>query len=123
MNTWKDFISALIKIELLRLIKDEAIEEWGEDIPKSLIFSKLGKGIVEKIDDFLPSEQDYVFSIIEHGMQAKNKEISTLVATCLLEALYTRASHDAMLLEHIHKQLGELSKQYLLDWCSWSQQA
>jgi hypothetical protein len=120
MNTWEDFVCDLTKIELLRIIKNEAIKDWGEDIPKSLIFSKLGKGVVDKIDDFSPSERGYVFVTIENGMQTMNEDLKTLVATGLLESLYTRASSDVALWERVHNQLGELSKQYLLDWCAWS---
>jgi len=121
MNTWEDFVSDLTKIELLCTIKDEAIKEWGLDMPKSLIFSKFGKGIVEKLDDLSPNERDYVFGAIENGMQAKNEQLKTLVATSLLESLYMRASSDDMLWDRICKQLGKQSKQYLLDWCTWSQ--
>lgn len=119
MDTWEDFISDLAKIDLLKLVKDEAIDEWGGSIPKSLIFSKFGKGIADNFDGFSAAERDKIFNAIECAMQLKQDDLKTLVATGLLESLYMRASRDAMLWEQVHEKLGEKSRQYLLDWGSW----
>lgn len=121
MDTWKDFVSDLTRVELLRLAKDEAVEEWGVDIPKTLLFAKLGKAIAEKFDDFSLDERTFVFNVIELGMKTKSDDLKALIATGLLETLYTRASRDAVLWEHVDGQLGYISKQYLLDWGSWRQ--
>jgi hypothetical protein len=120
MNTWDDFIFDLTKIDSLRLVKDEAFEEWGVDIPATLLFAKFGKGIVEKWERFSLSERSYIFNVIELGMQTKDDHLKALIATGLLESLYTGASHDSVLWEHMYGQLGEVSRQYLLDWGSWS---
>jgi hypothetical protein len=120
MDTWEDFISDVTRIELLKQVKNEAIEEWGSDIPKSLIFSKLGKGISDNFDNFLSSDRDHIFNIIEQGMRSENDNLKTLIATGLLESLYLRASRNVMLGERVHEMLGEKSRQYLLDWGAWS---
>lgn len=120
MDTWEDFISDVTRIELLKKVKNEAIEEWGSDIPKSLIFSKLGKGISDNFDNFLSSDRDHIFNIIEQGMRSENDNLKTLIATGLLESLYLRASRNVMLGERVHEMLGEKSRQYLLDWGAWS---
>lgn len=120
MDTWEDFISDVTRIELLKQVKNEAIEEWGSDIPKSLIFSKLGKGISDNFDNFLSSDRDHILNIIEQGMRSENDNLKTLIATGLLESLYLRASSNVMLGERVHEMLGEKSRQYLLDWGAWS---
>lgn len=120
MDTWEDFISDVTRIELLKQVKNEAIEEWGSDIPKSLIFSKLGKGISDNFDNFLSRDRDHIFNIIEQGMRSENDNLKTLIATGLLESLYLRASRNVMLGERVHEMLGEKSRQYLLDWGAWS---
>lgn len=121
MDTWKDFISDLGKIELLRLAREEAVEEWGVDIPKTLLFSKLGKAIAEKFDDFSLDERVFVFNTIELSMKTASDDLRALIATGLLESMYTRASRDTALWEHICGLLGDVTKQYLHDWGSWSQ--
>lgn len=118
MDTWGDFISVLTEVELLKLVKDEAIEEWGRDIPKSLMFSRFGKGIANNFDRFLPDDRDHIFNVIERGMGAKQDDLKTLVATGLLEALYMQSSRDVMLWERVHEKLREKSRQYLIDWGS-----
>lgn len=120
MDTWEDFISDVTRIELLKQVKNEAIEEWGSDIPKSLIFSKLGKGTSDNFDNFLSIDRDHIFNIIEQGMRSENDNLKTLIATGLLESLYLRASRNVMLGERVHEMLGEKSRQYLLDWGAWS---
>jgi hypothetical protein len=45
MNTWKNFISDLGKIELLRLARKEAVDEWGVDIPKTLRYTSPNTGM------------------------------------------------------------------------------
>lgn len=121
MNTWKDFITALTGVELIRLAKEKAVEEWGEDIPRTLLFSKLGKAIAEKFDEFSLDERVLVFNIIELGMKTKTDDLKALIATGLLESLCTRASHDTVLWKKVDEQLGDTSRQYLLDWKLWHQ--
>ncbi|AXE96286.1 hypothetical protein SB778_31730 [Paraburkholderia sp. SIMBA_050] len=121
MNTWNEFVSDLTEVEPLRLAKDEAVEEWGVDIPRTLLFSRLGKAIAENFDRFSFDERIFVFNLVELGMKTKNDELKTLVATGLLESLYTRASRDPVLWGRLDGQLGNISKQYLLDWGTWRQ--
>jgi hypothetical protein len=115
MDAWEDFILDITKVEVIRQVKDEALDEWGGDIPRSLIFSKFGKGISDNFDNLSPSDRDHIFSIIERGMQFKQNDLKALVATGLLESLYMRASRDVMLWERVYEKLGEKSRQYLLE--------
>jgi hypothetical protein len=63
----------------------------------------------------------FIFKVIELGMNTKNDELRTLIATGLLESMYTRAFRDAVLWRRMDGQLGDVSNQHLLDWAAWRQ--
>ncbi|MDN7430082.1 MULTISPECIES: hypothetical protein [unclassified Burkholderia] len=121
MNTWKDFVADLTKIESLRLARDEAIEDWGVDIPTTLLFGKLGKSVAARFDEYSPEDRTYIFETIERGMTAENVDLKTFVATGLLEALYAQAHRDGALLSRMEVQFGDVSRAYLKDWANWHQ--
>ncbi|GAB6852973.1 hypothetical protein [Paraburkholderia kururiensis] len=121
MDTWEDFVADLTRVEFLRLAREEAVEDWGPDIPTTLLFGKLGKSVAERFDEFSPEDRAHIFNIIELGMTAGNTDLKTFVATGLLESLYARASRDGVLLTRVEVQLGEASRAYLRDWGEWHQ--
>ncbi|WP_175817701.1 hypothetical protein [Burkholderia diffusa] len=112
MNAWKDFVADLMKIESLRLARDEAVEDWGEDIPTTLLFGNLGKSVAERFDEYSPEDRAYIFDTIERGMRAENVDLKTFVATGLLESLYAQAHRDGALLTRMEMQLGDVSRAY-----------
>ena len=116
---WKDFIAHLTKIDSLRLARDEAIGDWGEGIPTTLLFASMGKKVAEYFDEFSLDDRLYIFNVIEDGMKTNNDALKTFVATGLLEALFSRASGDVLLWERIDVQLGEVSRNYLIAWKEW----
>ncbi|KWZ42669.1 hypothetical protein WS72_07160 [Burkholderia savannae] len=121
MDTWKDFVAALTKIESLRLARDEAVEDWGVDIPTTLLFGKLGKSIAERFDEYSPEDRTCIFDTIERGMRAEDVDLKTFVATGLLESLYAQAHKDGALLMRMDVQFGDVSRAYLKDWGMWYQ--
>lgn len=121
MYTCKDFVAALTKIESLRLARDEAVEDWGEEIPTTLLFGKLGKSVAARFDEYSTEDRTYIFDIIEQGMRAENVDLKTFVATGLLESLYAQANRDGALLMRMEAQLGNVSRAYLKDWAMWHQ--
>lgn len=119
METWEDFIVHLTRVDFLRLARDEAIEDWGSDIPTTLLFASMGKKIVEHFDKCSTDDLLYIFDVIEGGMRENNDVLKTYVATGLLEALFSRAGNDILLWERIDAQLGEASRNYLIAWRDW----
>jgi len=121
MENWNGFITNLTQVELLKLARDDAISDWGEDIKITVLFASIGRKIAEEFDEYLPDELVYIFNIIESAMSASDIGLKTLVATGLLEALYSKAASDAILWKRIENQLGEASRKYLIEWGSWSE--
>lgn len=119
MNVHEEFLSDLMMVKSLRVVGDNAIDEWGEDIPATLLFAALGRGVVKQFDNFSNEERIHVFDVIERGMRSGNIDLNTYVATGLLESLYVQASGDAALRERIDVQLGEVSRKYLREWEEW----
>ncbi|WP_163012992.1 hypothetical protein [Burkholderia stabilis] len=121
MSTWKYFVIDLMKIESLRSARDEAVEDWGEDIPTTLLFGKLGKRVAERFDGYSLEDRTYIFDTIERGMRSESVDLKAFVATGLLESLYTQARGDNALLTRMEVQLGSTSRAYLRDWGMWHQ--
>ena len=116
MDTCKSFIDGLARINFLKLARDDALKEWGEDIPTTLLFAKIGKSIAEKFDEFLPDERTYIFDAIEIGMRENSISLKTFIATGLLEAVFSRSSTDLVLWRKIDSHLGQTSRGYLTEW-------
>lgn len=116
MDTWKDFIAILMQIDFLKLARDEAIKEWGLDIPATLLFSILGKAIAEKFDELSLDDRNFIFDTVETGMGTSDTALKTFIATGTLEALFSKASSDTALWNRIDAQLGDVSRNYLIEW-------
>lgn len=121
MIAWKDFVADSMKIESIRLARDEAVEDWGEDIPPTLLFGKLGKRVAERFDEYSLEDRTYIFDTIERGMRSESVDLKTFFATGLLESPYTQARGHYALLARMDVQLGSTSRAYLRDWGMWHQ--
>lgn len=111
MSTWQEFVTALI-----RSASDEAIAQWGEDIPTTVLFGKLGKGIADHIEEIGPEAMANIFQVIENGMRSNDADLKEFVATGLLEALYLHAFGDHGLWGRVETYLGPLSGTYIAEW-------
>lgn len=116
MQNKEIFICNLIQINRLMRGRDKALEMWGDDIPSTVLFSYLGKDIIENFDAFSEEQKIYIFNIIEKGMSSNNEELVASVATGLLEAAYSKSKQINFSWKKIELFLGEKSKKYLLDW-------
>ncbi|BCZ84339.1 hypothetical protein PTKU64_80140 [Paraburkholderia terrae] len=121
MENLQNFIIKLTKTEILKAAKEDAIADWGDDIPITILLANIGKKIADHFEKFPADERIYIFSIIESAMIASDIDLKTPVATGLLEALYLRASSDAVRLKEIEQQLGNASREYLVEWRRWSE--
>jgi hypothetical protein len=116
MDTCEDFVADLVRINFLRIAKEEAIKEWDADIPTTLLFATFGKVIAERFDEFLLKERFFVFDRVEAGMRSSDTMLKTLIATGLLEALFSQCTSDIDLWKRIDAQLGDASRDYLIEW-------
>jgi hypothetical protein len=115
-ETQKNFIEILTRIETIHRAKVEAVQYWGEDIPITVLFGELGRAVVKNFDTLSSEKQDYIFRVIEQGMNSPNDTLSTAVATGLLEAISGQISKSYELAKRIDAKLGETSKRYLTNW-------
>lgn len=120
MDTWKNFVENLTRVEAIRKAKEQAIQEWGDDIPTTLLFAKLGRAVADVFDVLSCEERVFVFELIERGMGAAEGPLREFMATGLLEGLNAQASGTPELARQIDAQLGEASRQYLIEWRKWT---
>lgn len=111
-----DFVADLTQIEFLRTARNEALEEWGGDVPPTLLFSAFGRCIAERFEDFAPQDRVHIFGLVEAGVMSSDTSLKTLVATGLLEALFSHGSSNDCIWPQIDAQLGAASKDYLAAW-------
>jgi hypothetical protein len=121
MDIRKSFVDDLAKIPLIKLKIDEATQMWGEDVPLTVLFANIGKGIAHHFDLLSVDEKRHVFETIEKGLDCEETVLSTAIATGLLEALFLSASPNPQLWKQIDDQLGINSKTYLVAWRKWQE--
>jgi hypothetical protein len=119
MEAWKKFVLDLTRVKAIQQAEEKAIEEWGDDIPTTLLFAKLGKAIIANFDGLSEEDRIYAFDVIEQGIKSSDTILSTAVATGLLEAVSGQISKDSDLEKKVNTKLGEISKKYLTDWENW----
>ncbi len=105
-----DLIVELTKLEFIKQAKVQTVEEWGEDIPATLLFARLGGAIATKLGELSAEEKSCVFRLIEEGMRSEDGNLKALVATGLLESLSSRVAVDRHMEGLLDSQLGEESK-------------
>lgn len=115
MSTWQEFVTELTRFDVLSSARRQALEEWGEDIPTTVLFGKLGKAIAEHFDELNPDARTHIFQVIESGLITSDGALKAFVATGLLEALYLRASSGPGRWNLISDYLGPLSAAYLAE--------
>jgi hypothetical protein len=119
MRNLETYLSEISPNAFFSRAKNEAIEEWGEDIPMTLLFAKFGRSIANEFSKMSSKDRLSIFSIIEIGMTDGDEALKTLLATGLLEGLYGQISKDHDLTVAVINHLGGASKDYLVKWMSW----
>lgn len=113
MNSLNSFVSHLSKIQCIANAKKVAIEEWGEDIPDTLLLSLLGKAIAGNFTDLENDERRLIFDHIEWAMSSGDEYLPTLVATGMLEAIDGYCIEDPALKNSIYAYFGVKARAYL----------
>ncbi|WP_156173964.1 DUF7674 family protein [Cupriavidus basilensis] len=116
MRTWQEFVAELAQCNVLSSARRLAFEEWGEDIPTTVLFGKLGKALADHVDELDLETRTHIFQIIESGLASSNVALKELVATGLLEAFYLRVSGVSGHWNRTRDYLGPLSTAYLVEW-------
>lgn len=116
MNTWQEFVTELARCDVLSSARRLALEEWGEDIPTTVLFGKLGKALADHVEELDLETRAHIFQVIEGGLASNDATLKAFVATGLLEALYLRASGVPGHWNRIRDYLGPLSTAYLVEW-------
>ncbi|RIJ87118.1 hypothetical protein RSP822_06905 [Ralstonia solanacearum] len=73
-----DLIVELTKLEFIKQAKVQTVEEWGEDIPATLLFARLGGAIATKLGELSAEEKSCVFRLIEEGMRSEDGNLKAL---------------------------------------------
>ncbi|NQE51500.1 hypothetical protein [Herbaspirillum rubrisubalbicans] len=119
MKNLKNYLDEMCQIDFFLRTKNEAVEEWGEDIPMTLLFANFGKAIAREFSQMPPNERVSVFNAIEIGMLNGDEALKAVLAAGLLEALYGQIHDDKGLTEEVMNCLNDVSKDHLLKWISW----
>ncbi|UAY94274.1 hypothetical protein KSL88_09950 [Pectobacterium polaris] len=101
-------------------IKNEvsnSIKYWfPDDPPTVLLFSLVGKALVNQLALLRESDKLIFFQHIEMGITSENTDLATAVATGLVEALVTASDEDESVWEKIENYLHSESKNHALSW-------
>ncbi|MNE93909.1 hypothetical protein D3C80_1918170 [compost metagenome] len=106
-------------------IKNEVnrcVEYWLPDPPPTiLLFSLVGKALVNQLASLNHSEKSALFQHIETGMRSDNDELATAVATGLVESLVTASDENESVWKEIEAYLHVESKKHALAWKKFGQ--
>lgn len=122
MKNFETYLNEISQNDFFCRVRDEAIEEWGQDIPRTLLFAKYGRAIAIEFSKMSSKDRSNIFDIIEIGMTDGDETLKTLLATGLLEGLYGQISKDHDLTVAVIDHLRGASKDYLVKWISWKQE-
>lgn len=62
------FVNQFMEFSFLQKARNSAVQDWGEDIPMTVLFSILGKGMAENFAQLSPSSRSRIFHLIEEEL-------------------------------------------------------
>lgn len=118
-----EFMSILTKKhEYLKNGVAKCVEYWMPEAPAPiLLFSVVGKSIVNHLNFFNENEKLSLFQPIELGMNSDNEELAIAVATGLVESLVTASDANELVWKEIEYYLHVESKKHALAWKNFGQ--
>ncbi|MGT2509624.1 hypothetical protein [Cupriavidus basilensis] len=122
MEEWESRLGVLARSELLRAAAASVIADYGEDIAPTVLHGGLGRTLARGFDSLSTTEKARAFNAIEEAMNGDDTSRVALVATGLLEALFT-ASVARSHWEQVVPFLGMKSGSYLSAWSRWGEEA
>ncbi|MDG0806301.1 hypothetical protein [Pectobacterium brasiliense] len=105
------------KSEHIKNKVNKSVKYWLPDnSPTILLFSLVGKALVNQLDFLRESDKLEFFQHIETGMLSDNADLSTAVATGIVEGLVTASDEDESMWKRIESYLHTESKKHALSW-------
>ncbi|WP_343550594.1 hypothetical protein [Pantoea sp.] len=122
-NKTIEFISIVTgQYEFLKNDVTKCVEYWMPEVPAPiLLFSVVGKSIVNHLNFFNENEKLSIFQHIELGMTSDNEELAIAVATGLVESLVTASDANELVWKEIEYYLHVESKKHALAWKNFGQ--
>jgi hypothetical protein len=97
-----------------------ALDDWkaGWDGEESAYgaFHAIGAAITSKRHPLPPKELKSLLAFAERLLRQDRGDVQNMVATCLLEAIWTAARQSSFDFSRVDPYLGAESRRYLLDW-------
>lgn len=115
------YLDEICRDDLFRRARIEAVEEWGEDIPMTILFSYFGKIIAREFAQMPADQKARIFEAIEVGMVVGDESLKAVLCAGLLEGLYGQIYKDEAVVEAVMNHLKDSSKDHLLKWISWQE--
>jgi len=111
------FLDGLSRISpVIAEARDATIDYWSPDEPPiTIAFAEIGHAIVDEIDAFDSAAQQAMFQMIEVGISSDDEQLSTAVATGLIEGMVGRANRRGNFPEFLAK-LGPNSRSHAVAW-------
>ncbi|CCQ39737.1 hypothetical protein ACMVCI_004673 [Yersinia enterocolitica] len=118
-----DYLSVFSQTsEYIKSEVNKCIEYWLPDSPPTiLLFSLVGKALVNQLGSLSKLEKTTLFQHIETGMKSDNDELATAVATGLVESLITASDENESVWQEIESYLHVESKKHALAWKNFGQ--
>jgi hypothetical protein len=110
------------KSEYIKNEINKSVEYWlPEPPPTILLFSLVGRALVNQLGSLSQSDKSTLFQHIEVGMRSDNDRLATAVATGLIESLVTATDEDEPVWKEIEGYLHVESKKHALAWKNFGQ--
>lgn len=110
------------KSEYIKNEINKSVEYWlPEPPPTILLFSLVGRALVNQLSSLSQSDKSTLFQHIEVGMRSDNDRLATAVATGLIESLVTATDEDEPVWKEIEGYLHVESKKHALAWKNFGQ--
>jgi hypothetical protein len=94
----------------------ETIKYWAPDTPPTTIaLSELGHRVVDQIRSVEPATNDAIFKAIEDALAEGELELTTAVATGMIEGIVGRATSTGIW-DEVLPRLGKLSASHARQW-------
>ncbi len=109
-----------VAFSIERRVSDE-VSFWAPDPPlANPILGSIGQEIGENFDSFDEHQKQKIFWLMEKYMRLDDDELSTAVATGLIEALVHKAEEVKGRLNRILSYMGPESKKYADGWINFT---
>lgn len=116
----EELLGVLARSELFKAAAAKIVADYGQDVPPAVLYSGLGRTLAREFNSLSPTERAQLCDAVEDAMDCDERRRVELVATGLLEALFT-ASVALSRWDQVEPLLGIRSRDYLSAWVRWGE--